>query len=333
MVPNAGGNAYYRWNLPAEQWTSLLSDFESLDSNEQLSAASSLSAAFNAAELNLDEYLDAVALLSRAESGNVATAPIGDVLTIVQYLVEGDQLKALQRRLVEFYKPRLDALDKVQDKTPEQQQLYNFLLSIVSRYLGEETWRARLTDLATAYTGYESDNKLHPGVIDVNMRSNALRVASDDLGLPFVQHLWAIARASDDATLREVMIRAMAFSGDPKAGEFVRGLMLDPDLRPNELGSIGFQQTYYKSNRVALWAWMQGNYDAVIERIGKNSKGQIAGLFSSFCSEEKALEVDAFFAERVDNQDSSSRALASTLETIRLCSAFVAAHSQEMKDG
>jgi alanyl aminopeptidase len=146
--------------------------------------------------------------------------------------------------------------------------------------------------------------------------------------LPFVQHLWSIVRESDDSALREVMIRAMAFSGDPIASEFVRGLILDPDLRPQEISYIGFHQTYYESNREAIWAWTQANYDAVVERVGKNNKGEIVGLFATFCSEEQAVAVDAFFADRVSNQDGSSRALASTLETIRLCSAFVDAHSQ-----
>ncbi|MFT5208727.1 MAG: alanyl aminopeptidase [Flavobacterium sp.] len=326
IVPNAGGNAYYRWNLSSDQWQALLKNFEDLESNEQLSAASSLSAAFNSAELDLGAYLDAVALLSRAKAGNVATAPIGDVLTVVQYLAEGEQLKTLQATLVESYGPRLDAIDAITEKTAEQQQTYNYLLSVVSRFLRDETWRAKLTQSALAYTGYDSDQKLHPELIDINQRSNALRVASDDLGLPFVKHLWSHVKASDDSALREVMIRAISFSGDPAAANFARKLMLDPDLRQEEIGYVGFHQSYYKANREALWTHVQTNYDALVERVGENNKGRLVGVFSSFCSEKSAKELDAFFAHRVDTKDGSDRTLAGSLETIRLCAAFVDAH-------
>jgi alanyl aminopeptidase len=327
IIPNSGGNAYYRWNLSGDQWQSLLNNFDNLNAAEQISAASSLSAAFNAAEIDLKAYLDAVALLAQAKSGQVATAPINDVLTVVQYLLAGDELRSVQAQLLQSYKPRLDALDRIENKTADQQQFYNYLLSIVSRFLGDESWREKLSDMAIAYTGFDTDKKLHDDLMNPNMKSNALRVASDDLGLPFVKHLWTHVKATDDSSLREVMIRAMAFSGDEAAGDFARELILDPELRVTEISYISFHQTYYKSNRIALWQYIEKNYDDILERVGKENKAQIIGTFYNYCGEDEANKIETFFSNKVNDEDGSKQTLDSVLEAVRLCSAFVTAQT------
>ena len=324
VMPNAQGKSYYRFNLEPEQWDKLLHNFGQLTANEQLSVTSSLSAAFNVAQIDLETYLKAVEVLARSKSRQVATAPIGDLLPVVQYFPE---VESLQIRMAATYKPKLDALHKIKNKDAEQQQLYNYLLSIVSRFFNDPEWRSTLQAQAVVYTGYGTDNKLHPKDIDINVRSNALRVASDDIGLPFVEHLWALIQATDDAALRELMIRAISFSGDPDAAEFVRSLILDEKLKPEEVSFVLFHQSYYQSNRDAVWKWSQANYDAMLEKVGEESKSQLVASFSTFCTNDKADEVEAFFRTRVDSHNDSGSTLENTLETIRLCASFVGAHN------
>jgi alanyl aminopeptidase len=324
VMPNAEGKSYYRFNLKPQQWDQLLQNFSQLSANEQLSLTSSLSAAFNVAQIDLETYLNAVEVLSQSNSRRVATAPISDLLPVVQYFPE---VELLQLRMAANYKPKLDALHKIENKNAEEQQLYNYLLSIVSRFFNDPEWRSMLKAQAIIYTGYGTDNKLHSQDIDVNVRSNALRVASDDLGLPFVKHIWTLIQATDDAALRELMIRAISFSGDPDAAEFVRSLIFDEKLKPEEVDFVLFHQSYYQSNRDAVWKWTQANYDEMLQKVGEESKSQLVSSFAAFCTNAKADEVESFFKSRVDSHNDSGTTLENTLETIRLCASFVSAHN------
>jgi hypothetical protein len=63
-----------------------------------------------------------------------------------------------------------------------------------------------------------------------------------------------------------------------------------------------------------------------MEKLPEESGGYMPLYASHFCSEEKAREVQEFFAPRVDSLSGGPRHLAETLESIRLCAAQVARH-------
>ncbi|MFV0275968.1 MAG: M1 family aminopeptidase, partial [Parahaliea sp.] len=105
LLPNTGGNSYYRWSLPPAQWQSLLARFDKLTSCEQISVAGSLSAALNDGSLPLQDYFEAVGVLTRSASWRVAMAPRADLNKLKDHVLQGEDRAGLEAHLRQWYGP------------------------------------------------------------------------------------------------------------------------------------------------------------------------------------------------------------------------------------
>ena len=201
-----------------------------------------------------------------------------------------------------------------------------FMMSTLALGANDPTIRSELAEMAVAYTGFKGDEKLHPDAIDPNLMNISLLVATDEHGAPFTDLLWQHFKQSDNAHDRQLLLGAMAHSIDPKVAAAVRERILSPELKDNEVPGIFWRQMEREENRKAMWSWTQVHIDAALERIPNWRKGKLPGYFDQFCSLEEAIEVENTFLPIIDTLESGPRTLANTLETIRLCAAFVDSH-------
>jgi alanyl aminopeptidase len=202
-------------------------------------------------------------------------------------------------------------------------------MSTLALGAGDRDIHRRLADMGAALTGFGGDLELHLDAIDPNLRFIALLAGIESYGEPFADLLWQHFNDSDNALLREHLLGAMAWSTDPEVAALMRERILSPSLRDNEIFAIFRGQMAHAATRDAVFAWTSDHLDAVLARIDSWRKGQLPAQFDAFCSEEAAARVAATFAPIIDQLESGPRYLANTLETIRLCAAFVAAHRQQ----
>lgn len=326
LLPNTGGTSYYRWSLPAAQWKGLLTSFEQMSITEQISIASSLSAALNNGSMSIEDYLQAVPTITRSDSWRVAIAPRTDLYKIKDHVADEEERAALEVRLREWYQPRLDELNALPSLRPDQEQFRMFIMSTLAIGAQDPAIRKELAEMGVAFTGYGGDEKLHHEAVDPNLTYIALLVATDEYGKPFTDLLWKLFKESDNANDRNYLLRATANSIDPGIAKTVRGRALSPDLKDNEMPSILYGQMSRAENREAMWAFAKEHMADLLERIPTWRKGYIPSYFDNFCSREKANEIEAEFRPMIDTLESGPRNLANSLETIRLCAAFVDNH-------
>ncbi len=62
-------------------------------------------------------------------------------------------------------------------------------------------------------------------------------------------------------------------------------------------------------------------------RIGSEGGGETPWLVAGFCEAQRAREIEAFFAPRVDALEGGPRNLAASIERVRLCAALVDAQA------
>ena len=326
VLPNTGGNGYYRWALPADQWLSLMQSFEGLSVIEQISIANSLSAALNNGSMSLDDYLAAVPEITRAKSWRVAMAPIGDLYKIKDFVATESEKKDIQAKFSQWYQPQLDRLNALPQRRPDEAQFREYAMSALAHGAEDTAVRSSLVDSAIAYTGFKGDEALHPEALESDLRRLALNVAAQELGQPFTDLLWRHFLEQDNAQLRQYLLYAIAQSPDPIAAAEARGRILSPELRDNEIPNIFYGQMSEEKNRQAIWDWSKENMTAVLDRIPTWKKGQIPSYFRGFCDRTQADDIDDFFAPMIEKLESGPRYLANSLETIRLCAAFTDLH-------
>jgi len=329
LLPNMGGTGYYRWSLPSQQWAALLASFDQLSITEQISVASSLSAALNNASMTIEEYLQAVPAITRSDSWRVAIAPRTDLYKIKEYVANEEERQALEARLREWYQPRLDELNALTSLRPDQVQFRMFMMSTLAIGAYDPAIRKELAEMGAAFTGFGGDEKIHHEAIDANLTYIALLVATDEYGKPFTDLLWKLFKASDNANDRNYLLSAMANSIDSGIAEAVRERILSPELKDNEVNGILYAQMSRAENREAMWVWTQANMQALLERTPNQRRGQLPSIFDTFCTLDHATQIETVFNPMIDTLQSGPRNLANSLETIRLCASFVAAHKTE----
>jgi alanyl aminopeptidase len=329
ILPNAQGRGYYRWSLPAQQWNKLLKYFPTLSTDEQISVANSLSAALNSGQITLADYLNAVPTLTTSESWRVAMAPLGDLYKIKAFVATPAQRSVLESMQRDWYQPQLARLNAITHRSNDDEQFRALAISALAQAAKDPTTQSALSAAGAAYLGFKGDEKINPQAVNANLRLSALKAASEEFGEPYNQLLWRHFLEADNAQLRQYLLIAMAWSPDPDSATIVRERILSTELRDNEILYLYRGLMSRQEHRNSTWQWSKKNIDAVIDRIPAWRKGQLPAQFSSFCTLEQAEDVESFFSPVIDKLESGPRYLANTLETIRLCTAFVDFHSKK----
>jgi cytosol alanyl aminopeptidase len=331
LMPNDDGTGYYRFALDAAGWAVLLAHLDALNEREIQALLASLGAAFRAGTADVTTLAGAFRAVADAADREVAAAPI-PLLTLLRERMARDEasrrgVEALVRTL---YRKRAAALGLAArpGEAVDTALLRVELVTATADVGRDEVLRAALTRRAEAWLEADApdSSQLDPGLI-----ATALRVAVEDVGPDFAGRLLERALASDDATLRQRVFGALAASPDQHVGRTVRGLILDPRLRDSEAIQLAFAHARVHEHRDALWAWTQANLDALLARTPTWRKGSVVGIGGGFCAMDKARELETFFAPRVADLEGGPRALAQTLESIRLCAALVEAKAAEVQ--
>ena len=326
ILPNARGASYYRWSLPPEGWQNLLAVLDSLTTPEQISVVSSLRAALNAGEMSMDDFFTAMPAIAAADNWRVATAALPDVFKIRDFVIAEQDRGSIQAQLLDWYGPRLDELQAMEELTPDQIQFKSRLREILALDARDEMLREEFRNAAIAWSGYDGDETIQADAVDPNDLDTALIVAVEEIGSPFVALLWQHFLKSTDMSRRQSLLVAMAASSDPEVSRTMLDRVLSPDLKDNEIYYVLFTQSFRPQTRDGFWQWLQADMDGVLDRIPTWRKGGVPRLVGSFCSEDAAAEIEAVFDPFIHDLESGPRSLANAAERIRLCSAFADAH-------
>jgi alanyl aminopeptidase len=331
IIPNADAAGYYRYSLSADHWKTLLSN-DLLSEAEQLSAADSLGAAFYAGHISAGDYVELLPVLLRHDNVQVLTAPLSELNIMHREMVDPKQRPAFAQQLKALYQKVYAnvQLDKSLHN-PDELQLRNAMFRLYALVIKDPNLREQLLDKAVRYTGYKTDQKLHPDVLDVNVREVALSVAANMEGEPFVNLLLQHFHQSSDALLREELLRAMTAADSPGVLAELRELSLSEAVRDNEVSQILGPLMNDVDKRDATWQWIRAHMDQLIERQPSWTKGSVVSYAAGFCSEERYREIETELTEQFTALERGPRSLANTLESIELCSALVNYHKDSVK--
>jgi alanyl aminopeptidase len=237
----------------------------------------------------------------------------------------------LARVATELYGPLyarlgLEATSDLDKSNPTQATLMRSpVVGVMAFQAKAKEVRAELAKRAVAYLGAPGDGKVHPDAIDPDLLDEALNVAVQDRGAPFVKDLLVHLKGERNGFIRGRMLSALTRTKDPAIATQVRGLALSDDLRTNEIPTIVFGMMSERSNRAATWAWFKDNFEELKKRTPPNNREALVGVGGYFCSAAEAKEYEAFITPRVQDVRGAPRSLASTLEQINACVTLVEA--------
>ncbi len=331
VLPNTEGHGYYRWTLPDALLARLMRPevLTGLSVRDRISIADSVRAGEAAGRIGYAEAARALAPFADAPERQVATAAV-ELLTFARdALLETDAeraafgayasrlYRATARRL--GWGPRGRATED-----GETRLLRAAVLSFLALTADDPAVRREARARGRAYVGDGPRGgaaAVHPEAVPADLAQVSLIVAAQEGGVPFFERLSGLFGGTQDAVVRGHLLAAMARVDDPDTRPLALALALDPRLRVNEALRPLMAQMSDPDGREAAWAWLQSNHDALAARVGPGAAGYLPLAAGNFCSAERAAEVRAFFAPRVEATQGGPRNLESAVESIELCAA------------
>lgn len=331
ILPNESGAAYLNFALTGRGWDALIETVDDRPPSEALTLIASIWAAYEAGLVSTRRVLRAAEAAARSLHWDMASAPMQLLRDVKNFVVPPDRRTTAIAVLRRIYRPALarfdlsDAALAATEASSDLALLRGDLIWFLALDAEEPDLRARLSRLGQAFVGYGTDGALHRDRLHPNLVRVALIVATQEVGLPFADALIALRRKTDDAVLREHIIRALGYQTDRAMLERAWQLILEPSFPRRDAGQLLRRLGHRVDNREVLFAWMVENYDALIERLPRGYRAWVVWRTSAFCDSASRDRVEDFFADRVQPHRGGPRALENVLEYIEICTEFVQA--------
>ena len=330
IMPNAGGQGYYRFTLSPEDWQALIASAPSLPAGEALAAEDSLWAAFRAGKADAATLVAATKAMAKAKDSNVVMdggLRLGGLRATG--LIEDAALPDYRRLLSAIYAPKLaeigfdPAVGAHKADDPDRQKLRQDLVRLLALSAQDEAVRATLIAAGDAYLAGNAQ------AVDQAFLAAALMLNVQKSGLPAARTMLEKALTSEDSVFRPRALQAIATAGDPAIAKWVFGLD-DKRIRPTERVTLLTLLAQTPETRDMAADWLLANYDKIAAGNGIFITSRLPQALGTQCSVERARDIETKLGPKVKAMGAGELEFARTVERIRHCGALKAAKAGEI---
>jgi aminopeptidase N len=317
MVPNASGSGYYRFDMPDEDWSTLVGLLPNLPAGDALAINDSLWSAFRLGSVDSRRLVDAMRAMAKASEPSVVLDSANRWTQLRNQDVVPDQAYADYRALVrKTFSPVLEVLGAELEsghyaaEDPKRQLLRAGLVQILVVEGHDERLTQRLSRAAGEYLAGD-DHALDPAFLNAAftayMRAGGQKSAST---------LLKAAVADQGGRKRPLMVRTLGAVDDPTIATWIISQLGHTGLRPaDEMDLVQEMLSYPHSRDIAL-PWVLENYQR-LAALGIN-RGWSPGIFWSLCSTDDADKVQTLFTADGNKGDEIAN---EGIRSIRACAA------------
>ncbi|MDB4972709.1 MAG: Membrane alanine aminopeptidase [Myxococcaceae bacterium] len=334
IMPNAGASGYYRWALSDKALDSLVARRSDLSALEQMSLASNVAAALKAGRIEPERAVATQKLLVVSPHRHVMESAL-KTFWLVRELLDDSSLPTFRSEMAKLLRPSYLKLGLVPRSAQVSGEEKLRRSSLVRALFGLAEDPALTRELAALGTPLLMAAEPSPGDKPSHLPKELLEVALSASvrlgGAPVFDRAEAQLFASSDGLQRSRLLNALSYVREPALGQRVLQLGLDPRLRTNERLLPLFGQLGQAETRDGAFDWLRANFDALQALLGAHGGNDVIAAAAGFCSEEKAREVEGFFAPKSTLIPGGPRELLLTLESIRSCAALSSAYAEKIR--
>jgi hypothetical protein len=330
LMPNVGGTGYYRFDLPAADWTALIATGASLSPGEAVATNDSLWASFRAGHAPASALVAAAkAFATNPDSGAAVSG--GERLAGLRLrgLIPADAVPAYRKLISAIYAPRLQAIgfDPAQTAlpgdTPDRQKLRAELVGLIADEGDEPMMNARLERAAEAYVG--GDRKaLAPAYLGTGL---ALYVGRT--GQAGAKRLVELALTSEDPTVRQTALGAAAAGLSAADAPYMLNLD-DKRLRPFDQAAILATLVGNADTAAMAGDWILANYAKMANGNGIFLTSRLPALLANQCGVDKAARIEAELGPKVKAIGAGELEFERSVEQVRHCGDLKTAKAAEI---
>jgi aminopeptidase N len=331
LVPNAGGDGYYRFRLDAASWRQLIAASPKLPTREAMAVGDSIWSDFAAGTGTFNRVVAAARALGEHSHALAATELAQHLEGLARSAFTEDEIAGYHRLMLSIYGPRLAAVGLdlrrgayAADPAPAQ-ALRQSLVPLVALEGRDPAVRKQLAAAAAASLGGDTR------VLDDAFRETALAVAVQDRGVPFIAELKEALVKSSEPLFREDAAAAIGSADTPELASAALKLAFSGDLQSSETLSILEFLGRERGARSTVLAFVDDNFARVLHVVpGFVRPMMVSWLFNGGCSEEDLTKLDTWARSRLKELGGGGLELAKTKERIGVCAALRKAKGTEM---
>jgi alanyl aminopeptidase len=329
LMPNARGAGYYRFSLDAASADALAASTASLDAQEIVMFADAVRADLDAGRLDFATAMDRLAPLASSPVWLAAEAP----MPLLERAIEHAGADDARRRAQALYRAPLATLGWVE--RPEDSAADRVHRAAIVGFLAhvarDPEVRAEAARLGRAYVGFGGDGAIHMDVVSPDLADLVVEVAAEEGGAAFGEHLVARLATTEDPQARQALVAGLAGSGD-----FVRTrlltLALGGSLALPEALAVLSKQLGRHRHAAGAWDWLRTNLPLLeAQGLGGAMIATLPTIVGTMCRAEERQSVEDAFRRVARTTPGGERQLASSLERIALCEAWVEAHGADVR--
>lgn len=330
LVPNAGGTAYYRFELPRAEWNRLIATSDKLPGGEGLALADSLRASFMAGRADASQLAALARTMIHNPDSYASSAAFDGLQALYDWGLLDEPAKAAYRAFVDrTYRPILDQLGldlragayagEPSERSQRRQQAVGALVDVAK----DAALRARLAAAAGAYVG--GDVK----ALDAAWYGDGLDPWLEAGGQAAARTLLERALASQDPVFRPAALGALGSSGKTEIGKWLLDEVKDDRLRLSERLGLVRGVVSHPATREWGYTWLVQHLDELLDGGGGIFfASRLPQMLGGYCSVEKA---DAFARDLRAKMagKSAELELERTIERVRSCGVLKQARGAE----
>lgn len=233
-------------------------------------------------------------------------------------------LKAFQLNLVS--KKANEIGWEISDKDDHMMQRFKALMFGKAAISGDETAKAAAFEMFDKFIKGDRD------ALQPNLRGSVFAVVliyGGEAEYNVVLNEYVTAKQSSE---RNTALRSLGFAEDPKLIQRSLDYALSKEVKTQDLYMPLSGLRAHKAGIIALWSWVQENWDVLTKRLppGMSLLGDVVAMStSSFTKEEQVADVRRFFSEK--GTKGFDLELAQSLDTIKAKQSWLARDKEDVQ--
>ena len=321
-MPNADGGGYYRFSLDDAGWDRLIAAGATLPPRDAMALADSLWADFAAGRVSFARVVAAARTLSGNPERLAAVALGYKLKGLADTSLDPADIANYRKLMASIYTPTLRALGF--DPKPgayaaepaQRQALRTSLLSLVALEARDPEVRAQLAAAGTAYLAGDD------AAVETGFRTTALRVAVQERGVPLMKTVFAKLQTSSDPLFRGQATAALSAAETKEQIDAATAMAMTAGLSPQDKLRILAPLTFSAASRDAGVAFIEANFNKVLEGLPSFARPRVISIYNGFCSAPARAHADAFVTSQLKALGGGELELGQAKERITLCAAL-----------
>ena len=307
IMPDGGGNGYFRWQTNIDQFYALVDDLAELDNREKIALLDNSDALLNANKLSLADYMFVMNKMLDDPHPLVVLPTIEKVLLIGGAFIGPDNADAFSRFIDAELSERFAevGIDTGNDDSQALIQMRPRLLRVLGEYGADPAVREAASEMVDRYL--ES-----PESVDGNVGLEALRVtALNDDGGRYKKYIDTYL-SSTSVDQQSSILSAIYFKDPAIITAFLDFSISDDVPAGDGINGVRYY-TGILSDHTVVYEWLEENYDALEAKVPGYMHAFMPQLMVGGCNEKNRALLNSFFVNRGEQyQTSLGKALEAT---------------------